>query len=277
MKHLRPLFASGVTALALLAAGPVLSATPEELDSLYEALGTPELLDILREEGMAQSEELRDDMFPGRGGAGWSRLVSEIYDTDRMGEIFRDGFNSELQDADIAPLLTFFSSPLGEEIVSLELTGRRALLDADIEDAAIASVAPLREEDAARYGLIDGFVEANDLIEYNVMGALNSSFAFMRGLSDGGGFDLPEADILRDVWAQEPDIRDDTEAWIYGYLAMAYEPLSDDELERYTDLTVSPAGRDLNRALFSAFDSLFNDVSYSLGRGASTFMVGEDL
>ena len=79
------------------------------------------------------------------------------------------------------------------------------------------------------------------------------------------------------MWAQEEDIRADTEEWVYSYLALAYDPLSNEDIEAYIALSRSDEGRALNRALFGAFDDLFVDISRRLGMGASRFLVGEDI
>lgn len=255
----------------------VTAATPQDLDRLHQVLGVEAMLEIMRDEGIEQSIDLRDDMFPGRGGSGWERIVSGIYDTERMNGIFREAFDAELIDADVSPLIAFFEAPMGAQIIRLELEARRAMLDDGVEEAALSTGADLANSDADRFALIDNFIASNDLIEFNVMGAMNSSVAFMKGLSEGGGFDMPEREILSDVWAQEPELRDETIEWMYGYLALAYGPLDDDDLQAYTELTVSRAGRDLNRALFAAFDVLFVDVSNALGKSASVFMMSEEL
>ncbi len=278
MSHTAPKTAP-LTAIAValaLVGTPAMSASQSELDTLYEALGTPELIEIMRTEGLEQSNELRQSMFPERA-MGWDRIASSIYDTERMADGFRAAFDAELGDSDVSPLLAFFASDLGREIIALELSARDALLDSDVEDAAKEAYAALGDRDAARQTALEDFVDANDLIELNVAGALNASLAFYRGLADGGSFDLTEDVILRDVWSQEPEIRAETVGWMLPYLALAYEPLSEDDLAAYRALSVSDAGRDLNRALFAGFDVVFNRISYALGSAASRFMQGDDI
>lgn len=260
----------------VVAALPAYAATEAELDSLFEALGTAELMDILRVEGLQQSDEIRESMFPERAD-GWNTIVSSIYDTRRMEVEFREAFDAELAESDVTPLLEFFASDLGAEIISLEIAARHALLDEDVEEAAKEAFLRLPDRDVARADAIAAFVETNDLIELNVAGALNASLAFYRGLADGGSFDLTEDVILQDVWAQEPEIRQETTQWMLPYLALAYEPLGDDDLAAYQALSTSEAGKDLNRALFAGFDVVFNRISYSLGSAASRFMQGDDI
>ena len=267
---------AAVSAMISMVAPPAQAASEGELDTLFRALGTGELIDILRIEGLEQSDELRESMFPQRAD-GWNRIASSIYDTRRMAAEFREAFDAELAESDVTPLLEFFGSDLGEKIISLEITAREALLDEDVEEAAKDAFLSLPERDGTRADALAAFVETNDLIELNVAGALNASLAFYRGLADGGSFDLTEEVILRDVWAQEPEIRQETTEWILPYLALAYEPLSDGDLEAYQALSTSKAGKDLNRALFAGFDVVFNRISYSLGSAASRFMQGDDI
>ena len=115
------------------------------------------------------------------------------------------------------------------------------------------------------------------MINYNVMGAMNASLAFMRGLSESGAFEMTEDQILTDVWGQEAEIRSDTTEWLYGYMLMAYEPLSDAELQAYIDLSETKPGQAMNAALFAGFDAMFDGVSYGLGQAASQVMAGDDI
>jgi len=53
---------------------------------------------------------------------------------------------------------------------------------------------------------------------------------------------------------------------------LAYESLSDDEFEAYIDFGATPAGQELNAALFFAFDQVYADLSYGLGAGTAQLM-----
>lgn len=262
-----------------LQAFPAAALTQEEANALYDALGLPEIVEIMREEGLDYGATIESDLFPERGGDGWRDTVSRIYDEETMNDTMRSRIAADLDEVDVAPLLEFFESERGRRIVGLEISARRALLDPDVEDAAEVAAAELREDDPARFGLLEEFVEVNDLVESNVMGAMNSNYAFYMGLMEGGAFGggLTESDILSDVWAQEAEIRADTEDWVYSYLALAYDPLPDEDIAAYVDISRTDAGRALNRALFAAFDELFMSISEGLGYGAAGFMVGEDI
>lgn len=271
-----------VLALALVflwSAVPVRAAG--EAQALSEALHLPELFDIMQDEGAAYGASLEEEMFPGTGGAGWTATVADIYAPDRLLQAFQPVFAEELlrTGADPAPMLAFFTSPLGQRVVTLEVSARRALLDPSVEEASRLKVEEMRAAGEPRMVLVETFVEVNDLVEANVIGGLNANYAFYRGLADAGamGADISEPEMIGDVWSQEEEIRAETDVWIHAYLALAYAPLSDEELQAYIDFSGLPEGRALNRALFAGYDRIFVEVSRQLGQAAGRLMASEDL
>lgn len=249
--------------------------------ALAEALQIRDLVTILRDEGMSYAETLDEDLFPGRGGADWVRQAEMVYDLDAMQNRFMAVFDAEMaKDPEaLASALAFFGSDRGQRILTLEMEARRALLDKSVEDAARARMDEMRADGDPRVAVLDRFVTANDLIEANVQGALNANLAFYRGMVEVGGMGdaVDEGQMLSDVWSQEDDVREETRVWLYAYLAMAYDPLSDDELDAYIAYSESPQGQRLNAALFAAFDAVFVQVSRDLGRAAALQMMGQDI
>lgn len=249
--------------------------------SLAEALHIRDLVAILREEGMSYAETLDEDLFPGRGGADWVRQAEMVYDLDAMQDRFMGVFDAEMaQDPEaIASALAFFGAERGQRILTLEMEARRALLDKTVEDAARARVDEMRAKGDPRLAVLDRFVAVNDLIETNVQGALNANLAFYRGMVEAGGMGdaVDEDQMLTDVWSQEEEVRDETRIWLYAYLAMAYGPLPEEELEAYIAFSESAQGQRLNAALFAAFDAVFVQVSRNLGRAAALQMMGQDI
>ncbi len=129
----------------------------------------------------------------------------------------------------------------------------------------------------ARIALLEAYVEANDLVEYNVAGALTANLRFYRGLAEGGMLDMSEEEMLAQVWEQEEEIRADTAEWLMSYLMMAYAGLSDADIEAYIALSKTPAGQALNRGLFAGFDGMYADLSYALGLAVAQQAQGEEL
>ena len=252
--------------------------TPEVL-RLSKALGLIEIVGVMRAEGIANGDDLAKNMFPGQASGEWRAAVTRIYNIERMEDIAINGFAESIAPDDAELLTVFFESSLGAKVIALEISARRALMDDAVDEANKAHVAAMIADNDPRITLIDQFIEVNKLLDSNVVGALNSNFAFFTGLVDGGAYTDPltEDEILREVKSQEEDIRIDTQEWLYGYLAMAYSPLSDEELMLYIKLSQTPEGQALNYALFDGFDTLFNQISHELGLAAAAMMAGQDL
>lgn len=260
-------------------AAPGFADQSAERMALYDAMGLPEMFAIMREEGVSYGTQVEADLFPDRGGSEWAELVGRIYDAELMQAEVYAALDAELDGDDVVAMLDFFTSDLGETIIGYEIAARRALLDDAVEEASEEAAAIAAADDTPRFQLVSEYVEANDLIETNIVGALNSSFAFYMGLMDGGAFDqnLTEDQILADVWSQEPDIRQSTTEWVFSFLMLAYQPLEDGDLQTYVQFSKTDAGQQLNDALFVAFDGMFERVSRQLGLGATRFMTGAEL
>ena len=273
--------AFGVTiAVASLTGGvPQAAWHGDDIDALSAALLLPEMVDVMQEEGRSFGTQIGADMLGDRAGARWEKLVAGIYDADWLYARVIDTLSAELSADEAQEITAFFTTEPGLTIVGLELSARRAMLDEAIDEMAIEAAALAAADETPRFKQLESYVEANDLVEQNVVGALNSNYAFFIGLLNGGAFagGMSEDQILQDVWAQEPEIRDSTEEWIYSFLNLAYQPLSDAELETYIAFSETETGRAFNAALFAAFDPLFEEISMRLGYGAAQMMQSSDL
>jgi len=259
-----------LAAVFLLLAPVTARADTEQAERLLSLTRLPEILEIMKEEGLGHAEALETEMFPGNGGPAWAARVSRIYDADRAAEEMRAALAEGIAGADpdaLAPVEAFFASDLGQKIAAGEVAARSAF-----PEEAVASLPDSRRE------LLDRFITANDLVEANVVGGLNSDFAFYRGLDAGGAFqgEMSEGEMLSEVWAREPEIRANTTEWLYAYLGLAYSDLSDEEFARYVELSETPAGQVFNAALFEGYDDLFVRISYELGLAAAFFLNVED-
>jgi len=270
---------------------PVLAETSEGAPSpiataasAAQLLGTikmSETLEIMRQEGINYGADLDDELFGGNGGEAWTRAVAQIYDITRLQTAFEGALTQELVRSPdiIAPAQAFFGSEQGQRIVTLEVEARRALLNEAVEEASRVAAEKLAAERAPLVADLRRFITAGDLQERNVAGALTSNLAFYEGIASKGGMgaEMNRDDVLALVWAQEADIRTETDAWLMSYLALAYAPLPPGDLEAYINFWESPAGRVLNAALFAAFDKVFPEISRDLGRAAALQLGGDDI
>lgn len=263
-------------ALALMGQGAAHAGTAE----LTAALRIGDIVAIMRDEGIAYAATMREDMFPDADAAPWEARVGAVYDTQKITAAFELALADRLDGAaDIDAMTGFFASTLGQRIVTLEADARRALIDEGVQETARETWAAQQAKGGARVDLITRFVQVNDMVERNVMGTLNSNLEFYRGMAAAGGpmAQMAEGDMLAEVWSQEDQIRTDAQDWVYPYLAMAYAPLTDAELQAYIDFSETPAGQRLNGALFDAFDVVFADISRRLGLAAGQQLQGQDI
>ncbi|MCC6304899.1 MAG: DUF2059 domain-containing protein [Rhodobacteraceae bacterium] len=279
------LTAAGIPALPARAeAAPVAAdAAGAAARDIADALGLEELAAIMQAEGLVHAEEIRAELFPGTGAEGWRAEAERIYAPERLTAAFLADLATALGPAAgagwIGEATAFFRSGLGARIVGLEIAARRALLDDATEAMSRDRVEMMEADGDPRLAAIDRFIAVNDLIEFNVAGGLNAHYAFYSALVAGGAFDRPlsEEEILADVWGQEEALREDNAHWLRSYLTLAYDPLTDGELDAYIAFSDSPAGRRLNQALFATFDAMFVDISRAIGIAAARRLRGEDL
>lgn len=244
---------------------------------LMTLLDTRELVQVMRQEGLIFGAELGHDMLPQGGGAPWAARVSNLYDTQKMHALVSAEFQAGLAQVDVAPLIAFYQSPLGRQIVAGELAARVAFLDGATEEAARDRIARLETKGDPRLAAIRRYVGANELVEYNVVGAMNASYRFYQGLVQGGLLDMSEDQILAESWATESETRADTREWLDAYLNAAYSELTLPELKRYIAFSTTPEGQALNRVLFTSFDRMYAELSLGLGLAIADVGLGEDL
>ncbi len=248
----------------------------ETLDQLWSALEITSSLAIMREEGQDLSEDIARDYLSERVGQGWQAAVSRIYDDAAMNQIMRQGMAADLAGADPVPIIAFFESPLGQRIIRLEMSARRAFMDPDTEEAAHEFVRGAGAGEK-RTQKIDEFIEVNDLIAFNVSGAMNTNYAFYSGLSQAELFAMSEQEILDQVWSNVDETRIETEEWLRAYLTMAYQPLSDADMDAYIAFSRTDGGKRVNRALFAGFQVMYSQIYRALGLAVARQLSAEEL
>ena len=268
---------------ALLLSVLPLAATAQDApgaEAVFEALRLPAMMDVIAAEGVASSEDLADSLFgEGPVPASWTETVDGLYDPEAMREAALGALEAALAGEDTAAMLLFLEGETGRELASLELAAREALLDEAVEEAAREAAAVAVADESPRLALLRRYAEANDLVETNVVSALNTNLAYAQGLREGGALDpsVTEDDVLADVWSQEPQVRVEATEWLYSFLLMAYGPASDADIEALIDFSATEPGRALNRAVFATFDGLFEGISRGMGQASARYMVTEEL
>lgn len=265
----------------LLAAAPPAAAQGADADArVAELLEAPRMIGLMREEGIAYGETLAADLIGRPDDPVWAEALEAIYDEEAMLERFETALGEALTAEEAAPIAAFLEGDLGRRIVELELSAREVIADEAAEDAARAAWAEAAARGTPRAGRIETFIAVNDLVEENVASGLTANYEFLAGLAEGGGMGGAETSdeaLIAQAYGAEPELRAETEAWLGGYLNLAYGPLSDADLDRYIAFSETDAGRDMNRALFRAFEAMYDGMSRAMGLAAGARMVGEDI
>ena len=254
-------------------------------DDLSRAYLLPELFGIMAAEG--RSSVLVEGAIPlqGRALADFERDVSRIYDAERMHAAFVATLTADMEATPdvVQDALEFARTDLGKRVLRLEISARDALLDDEVDQIARMALQNARAAQqgapaADRLDMIRARVDANDLVELNVSLGLNTSYAYYQSMmSENAVNGLDSEQLLFLVWAQEPEIRIDVEDWIESYFMMAYQPLSDEDLQALIDYVSTPLAQAFNRAMFRAFEVVFGDISVAVGRALGRRLNVEDL
>ena len=254
---------------------------PRGSDAILDALQTETLLEVLQDEAVEAGTVLAGEMMPGRAAEGWAQTVERINAPARTGPILKARFAGALEGRHAGAILEYLSAPLGQRIVGLELSAREALRDPEVQQAVLVRYGDMEQAGDPRVDQIEAFIKVNDLIDANVVGALNANAAFLKGMgaaaAGGQASGLSEGDILTQVWQQEPELRAETEDWVRAFVALAYQPLSEAEMADYVAFCATPAGQAMNKALFEAFEALFVTTSYQTGEALGRWISSEDL
>lgn len=264
--------------LAVPSAG--LAETRPDLFGMLAAMGVYEMLAILGAENIAGAGAVDEGLMSGQGGSDWVALVSALHAPDRLARLFEAAFPSDaLSDGQIADIAAFAGSDAGRRIVAAEIATRALFVDEQVLDDARAAFHAAIDRREPRLEILFVLNEVNGFVERNVSGALNQSFAFYRGLSDGDALhgDMSEAVLIDQVWSQEAEVRRMTVEWLFAYQLAAYAGLEDADLQAYVDFGRTGAGQAVNAALFAAFDAVLGHLSYDMGTGAARFITGQDI
>jgi hypothetical protein len=264
-----------------LASAPAFAQSEDRVSALAEAFLLPQVFEIMSLEGEAYGAQIDENVLQGRGGATWTAAIQQIYDSAAMEAVFMAALQDILrgQPAILDAGVQYATSDAGRRPLLLEVDARRAMLDANITEVAEDAYQIMQSEGSDRLTMLTTRIDANELIEQNVALGLNGTLAYFQGYMSA----LPEktrvaeSAYLTRVWQEEAAIRLETEGFLYALFSLAYQPLSDEELQAYIDFNLTDAGQAINTAFFSAFDGVFSDVSRRIGREAALRVGGADL
>ncbi len=261
--------------IGLLAWGPVAYAE-EQVDRLSKALHLQDVIAILRDEGVSQGREIDAELLDGKGGGLFYAQVEDIFDPVQMHSDLSSALGKHLTKAQLEQAAIFFESELGQVIISLENSARKAMTDDAIEEMANATYEEI-DKNSSYFALVDEYIQVNDLIEQNVQSSISADFNFIRGIADGQGSTSDDRALLAQLLEQRDTTAENTKTWMYSYLLLAYQPLNEAQMRENIAFSRTDTGRALNRALFDGFDNVYDGISYQLGLAVADAMQASDL
>ena len=95
-------------------------AAADDADALFDALGLPDIIDVMRQEGIAYGAQIGSALFPNRVKPAWAATVATIYDSEVMHDTVRAEFNAVIEGADVASMLAFFNPNQASRLSSLK-------------------------------------------------------------------------------------------------------------------------------------------------------------
>lgn len=243
-----------------------LSASGELTREMLSQMRFGEIVTIMREEGISDSRELPKDLMMGQVGASWEHALSSIYDIEMMTQTVESLFLGSLGSKNLEGILEFVSSAAWQTAMDLELAARHAMLAPEIEQMAYDSYYQALSKNTRLVRDLEALVDSADLVEQNVVGALNGMYQFNLGLVDGGlEMGYTEDELLAQIWTEEESIRNDVSEWMFAFLMLAYDSIERQMLLEQIRFFQTSEGRRLNAAMFDAFDGMLNDITYQLG------------
>ncbi|MBI1417978.1 MAG: hypothetical protein GC146_12220 [Limimaricola sp.] len=240
---------------------------PDPVGQIVTAMRGAEMIAVMRLEGEQYGDALSQQYLGSPGTAGWITQVDAIYDRTLTIDRITEGMRGALQGADTDAILTFLTSQTGTRFAEAELQARRAMLDPQIEAAALASGRQAVAAQSPRALQLGRMMDATDMVSTNTALTLNDLLALFHGLRDGQfpGLDMSDAQILEIVSSQASDLDRTTTDWLHGYLQLAYSSISDADVDAYIAFLETPAGQAFNAATFATFGTISEDINTALG------------
>ncbi|MGV6848608.1 MAG: DUF2059 domain-containing protein [Marinibacterium sp.] len=255
--------------------GPVRAQPVEDLASV---LRIDDLMGLVREEGLRNAAEILPKTASGTVSDPILRAAVDVFDPVGMQADMREALELRMSPAQMRDAVAFFSAPAGRNLIELELSARRAIMDPQIEEIARAAWQERSgREDDALVDAIRRFVRINDLITRNAGATMVARYEYLQGLAEGGGKVIDEDAALMEIWAHEPEVVKETESWLMGYLLLAYGPVPVADIEAYNEFSLDPAGEALNDAIFAGFETSYRRIARALGRIAGEAGAARDL
>ena len=246
MKPVRFVFASLVLALTLTLLPRVADAADRDrLEAFLEVTGFDVALESIRlsARDAPQMLGLQAEDF----GTEWTRLTSEVFDTDLMHELALDILEKTLSDDLLTHASEFYASDLGQRLVVAENASHMKEEDELKTESGAAIIAGLASIDSPRLEYLARMNAASDSAGTAVRAIQEIQVRFLTAAAAAGVIELQlEEEDLRELLSRDEEALEASiaESAMTG-AAYTYQSFSDEEVLAYAEALEHPKMREV--------------------------------
>lgn len=244
------------------------AADPDRLEAFLEVTGFDVALESIRlsADSAPQMLGIEADAF----GSEWSRLVSEVFDTDVMHDMALDILSETLSDDLLDHAATFYASDFGQRLVAAENRSHMIEDDELKSESGTAIVDGLVRIGSPRVGLLRDLNDASDTEDNAIRAIQEVQIRFLMAAAGAGVIELrmDEPDLRETLRRQEPQMRKAIKTNALANAAYTYQAFSNDEVSAYTEALSHPKMQDvyslMNAVQFEIQANRFEEVAARL-------------
>lgn len=175
-------------------------------------------------------------------GSEWSRLVGEVFETQKMHDMALDLLGKTLEDDILTHAADFYASDLGQRLVVAENASHMKEDDALKSESGQSIIAGLVRLGAPRLEILKRLNNASDVEDSSIRAIQEVQVRFLMAAAGAGVIELrmDEADLREALRSQEGDMRTSIKANALANAAYTYQAFSDDEMSDYADALAHP-------------------------------------
>ena len=209
-----------------------------------------------------------------QGGSGLSarelerarQVINDTFAPERLRAVGLAVVAKGLDPADVAALARWYASPTGQRITALEEAAATTQTDprSVLQDGGTL----LAQLPAARRQLMAQLVETTRAAQFMTQLTINTALAAHKGMASVPGAQTgPSAEqLLAALEGQRPALLQNLTTFAMASFALAYAPLSSQELTAYISFLGTGAGRQFNDLGAQAFDAAMVDGTAEMAR-----------
>ena len=216
------------------------AADAKQVDSFLKVTGFDVALESIRLSADSAPEML--GINAQEFGSEWSRLVSEVFDTDVMLDMGIGILSKTLSEQALDHASAFYATDLGQRLVMAENGSHMEEDEATKAEAGNAILSGLERIKSPRVALLTRLNDASDVEDSSVRAIQEVQIRFLMAAANAGVIKLQmeEPDLREVLRAQEPEMRASIKNKALASSAYTYQAFSDEEVQKYAAALEDP-------------------------------------